>query len=359
MLLTKNMAVELVKRRLLWIHIVGVFSFLLYAHLYYLIFETLTTNRGSSNKELTPCPDGPIVTAVDSGRFGNKFWQYATAWTMARILNRTAFVPRIVLHNLTRIFANLTIPALEDIEHCNISLEKPINKTVIRDKMNEGLQFEGENLNIDHKYILFEAILPFRQILRSVFRFREDLLDLVRQTIEEVGGKGQTLVGVHVRRTDFVTFLPKSYKTQLVNATFFKNAMQWYRDQFPGPLMFLVVSDDIPWCRKNLLDEDDVKIASKSPEHDLALLSVCNHTILDYGTFGHTAAFLSKGHTVALYVNDKYFTSVMAREANWTLLSKGDYKEMKRKKPPHKFQPLQWAQNLAPPTIKPNLFVNG
>ena len=37
---------------------------------------------------------------------------------------------------------------------------------------------------------------------------------------------------------------------------------------------------------------------STDPGEDLALLSACNHTIFDYGTFGLLAAFLSGGEVI-------------------------------------------------------------
>jgi len=98
--------------------------------------------------------------------------------------------------------------------------------------------------------------------------------------------------------------------------------MQYYRDNVPGPFIFLIVSDDIKWCQKHLLDKDDVVIASKSPEHDMALLATSNHTIIDYGTFGFWGAFMASwrgGHTISLHV-ERYFNKLMSKlNSNWHL----------------------------------------
>lgn len=89
--------------------------------------------------------------------------------------------------------------------------------------------------------------------------------------------------------------------------------MLWFRTNIPGPLIFLVVSDDPSWCRKHLLNNEtsDVVIASKSPAHDLALLATSDHTIIDYGTFGDWGAFMAGGHTISLNV-DVRFNKVMS-----------------------------------------------
>lgn len=92
--------------------------------------------------------------------------------------------------------------------------------------------------------------------------------------------------------------------------------MRWFREKIPGPKLFLIVSDDLSWCRKHLLGEKDVVIAGKSPAHDLALLASCNHTIIDYGTFGYWAALMADGHTVSLNV-DKFFNKLMTQSKKW------------------------------------------
>jgi galactoside 2-L-fucosyltransferase 1/2 len=94
--------------------------------------------------------------------------------------------------------------------------------------------------------------------------------------------------------------------------------MQWFRNNTAGPLIFLIVSDDLEWCRKHLIDEKvkDVVIASKSPSHDLALLTTCAHNIIDYGTYGLWGAFMAGGHTIALDVDDKVFHKEMSDSSN-------------------------------------------
>jgi galactoside 2-L-fucosyltransferase 1/2 len=82
-----------------------------------------------------------------------------------------------------------------------------------------------------------------------------------------------------------------------------------------GSKLFVIVSDDPKWCRQHL-GATDVVIASKSAEHDLALLSSCNHTIIDYGTFGYWGAIMAGGHTISLNV-DQDFNSIMAQNKNW------------------------------------------
>jgi hypothetical protein len=72
------------------------------------------------------------------------------------------------------------------------------------------------------------------------------------------------------------------------------------------------VTDDVEWCKSHLLGLSDVKLVSKSEEHDLALLSTCDHTIVDYGTFGFWGALMAGGHTMSL-ITDPNFNKAMKK----------------------------------------------
>jgi len=50
--------------------------------------------------------------------------------------------------------------------------------------------------------------------------------------------------------------------------------------------MFVVVSDDTKWCERELRGDDVVVIKTNAPAQDLAIMAACNHSIIDYGTYG-------------------------------------------------------------------------
>ena len=93
------------------------------------------------------------------------------------------------------------------------------------------------------------------------------------------------------------------------------------------------MSDDLEWCRKHLLTKKlkDVVIASKSPQHDLALLATSDHTIIDYGTFGEWGAVMAGGHTISLDV-DKNFSRVMSEFTDkWHVCEMKRFEEASKK----------------------------
>ncbi|CAB3367799.1 Hypothetical predicted protein [Cloeon dipterum] len=287
------------------------------------LFQTSAAYDGYEIQNSTipeyPCPSVPIVTVLDSGRTGNKIWEYAAVWTISRLMGRPGFVPDTLKSNLSLVFSNLSLPVLEQVSHCDLPLEKTVTLQELLPLTELFHRFRGQNLLLP-KYIVFlEPVFLYKDLLRQEFTFRPEIQQQVQDTIMEAGGQGKVVVGVHVRRTDFKQFLPKVFNSTLVDGTYYKKAMQWYREHVKGPFLFLIVSDDLDWCRKHLLDQKDVRLGSKSPEHDLALLCSSDHTIIDYGTFGYWGAMMSKGHTVSLGVH-RYFTQRMEKWANWIIM---------------------------------------
>ena len=114
----------------------------------------------------------------------------------------------------------------------------------------------------------------------------------------------------------------------LYEGKFFNHAMEIFRNKINSnnrKVIFLPTSDDYFWIKKHLISKEDVyfsremiresraakptfneihrswrdmKLASKGSSSygvDLAVLALCNHTIMDYGTFGMWAGLLAGG----------------------------------------------------------------
>jgi len=164
---------------------------------------------------------------LDGGRLGNKIWEYAAVWSLARLLGRPGYVPQSILTSLSKVFANLSVPAIEEIEHCGVHLGEPVEKWNLRPLDKVADRFRGRHLLLQKWILLPEPVLLFRRLLHKEFHFLLDIQRQVEETIEDVGGRGKVLVGIHVRRTDFAKFLPRVYHTKLVGDEYFKVRKEW------------------------------------------------------------------------------------------------------------------------------------
>lgn len=112
-------------------------------------------------------------------------------------------------------------------------------------------------------------------------------------------------IGIHVRRGDMVTSRANEYGYISPDRDYFVRAILRYQLLYNRPktkLIFIVTSDDIPWCEANFMDimttNSDVIVYSRGNADylDMAILSLCNHTIISSGSFSWWAGWLSRGN---------------------------------------------------------------
>ena len=129
---------------------------------------------------------------------------------------------------------------------------------------------------------------------------------------------GYTRVGVHVRRGDVLTPDKVNFGYTTPNETYFQEAMKFYADLYGPRIQFIVVSNDMDWCKKyfplievqlvgnsstNNTERSGLLVnltysVGHSAGEELALLASCDHVIMSTGTYGWWAAWLAKGMTV-------------------------------------------------------------
>jgi galactoside 2-L-fucosyltransferase 1/2 len=103
-----------------------------------------------------------------------------------------------------------------------------------------------------------------------------------------------TVVGVHIRREDIlvVDYL------QEASVEYLDKAMQYFETKFGYNVRFVVVSDDMPWCRAQQVLSNAVLLDTGNAILDLAVLSRCDALILTVGSFGFWGAWLGMAEDV-------------------------------------------------------------
>ena len=115
--------------------------------------------------------------------------------------------------------------------------------------------------------------------------------------------KEAVIVGVHARRGDKLTvWRQTNYIKNILGryeGKFFRYSMNMMRQRYNSDsrkVVFIVTSDNVDWTRHQLGNNSDTYFSAdytRAPPDgvtslglDLAVLSLANHTIMDYGTFG-------------------------------------------------------------------------
>lgn len=246
----------------------------------------------------THCPRDGIVTVAQGGRLGNQIWEYASVWALARRTGLEAYVPRCISRSLGEAFERLSVPPLAYVGHCPAP-----RGSVVRGL--DAWNNTGQSILLPRYAALPELVLAWAADIRRELTFRPALRERARRRLaeaaERVGKRRSVFVAVHVRRTDYRGYLWRTRTAALAEPSYFIRAMNYFERKYRNAI-FIVLSDDPEWCSAHLArGRPNVRVlsdADSSAAKDLALMAACNHSIIDYGTFGVWGAILAGGETV-------------------------------------------------------------
>lgn len=160
------------------------------------------------------------------------------------------------------------------------------------------LNLPRENIQISGYLQSWRYFTAHEEEVRALLEFKPEIAAAASQffatLMRRLTPGHVTLVGVHVRRGDIVT----RPWLRVPGRMYIVNAMTYFRRQFPD-VHFVLCSDDITWCEKELGVLPNVTVSKGNrPEVDLAILAGCRHAVMTVGTFGWWGAWLSGGQVV-------------------------------------------------------------
>jgi len=132
-------------------------------------------------------------------------------------------------------------------------------------------------------------------------------------------------IGVHIRRGDMLSASNVNYGYVTADQAYIMRAMKYFELKYRH-VVYVVCSDDLSWSRqhvKPLSYRRSMVVFCPGIDvgEDLAILSLCNHTIATVGTLGWWAGLLAGG-TVIYYSQFPQSGSML--DHNFSV-KKGDY----------------------------------
>lgn len=242
-----------------------------------------------------------LMTLRTDGRLGDQMGGYAVLYALAKINRRQAYVQPMMHEKLSPLFQT-TLPVFTEEQE-----DLPWKTYNKGDWLSERYcHIEGEYVMLVGYFCSWTFFHHIREEILREFTFYKHVKEEARRSLSRLSAyrRTPTFVGVHVRRGDYVKKMAKSYRGVVADRPFLENAIGYFRARYGEPV-FVVVSDDMQWCRQNVdTSRGDVYFAGQgiqtSPEKDFSLLAHCNHTIITIGTFGFWAAYLAGGEVVYL-----------------------------------------------------------
>lgn len=248
-----------------------------------------------------------IVCITFMGRLGNLMLEYAFLYAMARskglypILPEDSLLPKIfAIHHTTLSRIGLPEDACSKLpmheERWSLSFDENLN-TIAHSK--------GTNYMFKGYFQSWKYWIKYERDIRSVFQFHDEIkrnaVSQFQKILKERDftlDKDSVVVSVHVRREDYLSEEVVNYGKLTPSATFYLNAMSFFKNKF-NKVLFIVGSTDIEWCRKTFDREPNTHISTgNSAAEDMALLSLANHTIMSVGTYGWWIGWMSGGISI-------------------------------------------------------------
>jgi len=249
-------------------------------------------------------------------RLGNTMFSFAAAIGIARLNNLTAIVERVSpLVETFRILEPISIDMDNTMAYTSVNYLEYGRRGSAYDRGTRNL-FAVIGSQRNHVRLLgyFQSWRYFDSVadrVRQNFVFHEhtlieakSFLSSVEPAVQKESGIDFVRVGVHVRRGDMISEEKRSYGYTIATPDYFQSAMKYFAGHY-SYVQFIVCTDDLEWCHKNLPAAADIGsnvniVFSEygSPKVDLAILAHCNHTIMSVGSFGWWAAWLANGTTI-------------------------------------------------------------
>jgi hypothetical protein len=150
-------------------------------------------------------------------------------------------------------------------------------------------------------------VLDLKGFFQSV-KYFEDNQDIIRNLLTPNIGFGMKhdYTSIHVRKGDY-TKLTQEY--QQLDMSYYQAAMDIVKSKY-----YLVVSDDIAWCKQNFKGDNIFFSEGKSPVEDLALQISCENNIISNSTFGWWGAWLNSNPSKMIVSPKRWFGPKMPHD---------------------------------------------
>jgi hypothetical protein len=172
----------------------------------------------------------------------------------------------------------------------------------------ENMLKAGSNACIIGYWQSEKYFTDIRQSLLQDFSFREPL----NGRNLEVAGRiaNSQSVSLHIRRTHYVPQPPSKEIHGTCPPEYVFSAIHFIRQKVSAPVFF-IFSDDMQWCRKNLVMPEETHFidwnTDKDSFRDMQLMSLCRHNIIANSSFSWWAAWLGTHDNKIVVAPNRWF----------------------------------------------------
>lgn len=225
------------------------------------------------------------------GHLGNQMFQYAAIKSLAIKHNRNYLIAP------PEIFGKYYYTTLRSsIDDCfNIECERGLTNFPVHHEKHfhfDEETYENPPENDVDLLGFFQSDKWFKHIdsqIKKDFKFKPEYFDSSSEVRDNLG---KEIIGIHIRRTDFVT--NNNHVSQSMD--FYDRALQL----LPQNIEVLIFSDEPQWCKNQKLFKSDRFLVSETmdPYVDLCLMTKCDYIIMANSTYSWWGAWLSNAKKI-------------------------------------------------------------
>lgn len=236
-------------------------------------------------------------------QFGSQMTQYAGMYAVSRKLgSEIVFTEQqMPLFRGVKLFDafNLTNKIIDNSEIQTSSFV--LNDTIMDERV-----FELDrtlNWDIGGLFHTYQYFHEYERDVQNVFSFRPEICAVAGHQIGAIrDGESYPLVALHVRRGDYLAVSSLNLPT-----TYYERALSVFYDKLDGTYFKLIVfSDDIEWCKQNILGENVFYSENNSNYVDMCMMSMCDHHIIANSSFSWWGAYLNQSQTKIVVCPTEY-----------------------------------------------------
>lgn len=228
-----------------------------------------------------------------SGNLGSQIQQYASLFSIAKENNKKIVFSRSSQNlGFGLKFSKILNIDIEIVEDSFVSNFIPLNpKDILFDRSVFDLD-SNNNYNIVNLMHSYQYWYPKYEKDIISFAWNKELFKIANNLKEQLLPTNKELVSLHVRRGDYL--LPEHHHFCNLDNDYYGSALEPYISEVEK-YHFVIFSNDITWCKENLIEGDMVTFIEPNSDYvDMILMSLCDHNIIANSSFSWWSAFMNK-----------------------------------------------------------------
>jgi hypothetical protein len=228
--------------------------------------------------------------------FGSQITQFAGLYAVSRHLGIEI---KIFREYINTIWDNKCYPIqlfnAFELDHylCSTEDVQPIDKTYnLQNTIKDDDVFKLDsnfNWDIQGYFHTYHYWHEYRNDLIKILNFKKEITELAKKNIELIKGSDQIpIISLHVRRGDYLQLSSLN-----LSLNYFKKSISIFSTLFEK-FKIVVFSDDISWCKDNIISEHIYFSENNSNHVDMCMMTMCDHNIIANSSFSFWGAYLNQ-----------------------------------------------------------------